>query len=182
DYWDLEAGSNLKHEYYKGEIYLMSGARMDHNTIMANMIIEIGSKLKETSCQVLPSEMRVMVEENTLITYPDISIVCGEPTFLKADEMELTNPAVIIEILSPSTKVYDRGEKFQLYRALTSLQEYILVDSKTMAVEQFIKDAQGSWNGRKYAAPDDLLTIAITGVSLPLHAIYERVRSLRKAK
>ena len=182
EYWALEAASIEKHEYYKGDIFLMSGARWDHNTIMVNMIREIGSKLKDKPCQVLPSEMRVMVEENTLITYPDISIVCGEPIFLKDDEMELTNPVVIIEILSPSTEAYDRGEKFKLYQELSSFTEYILVDSQSILVEQFVKDPHGNWDLRKKQQPDELLTIETAGVSVSLHDIYEKVRFLKKAK
>jgi phenylacetic acid degradation protein len=182
DYWLLEAGSNQKHEYYKGEIFLMSGARAGHNTIMVNLIGEIRSRLKDKPCQVFPSEMRVCVDANSLITYPDISIVCGEPVFLTDTEMELTNPAVIIEILSRSTKDYDRNEKFRLYQDLPSLREYVLVDSLSISVEHFSMDATGGWIVRKQDRPEEVLEIGTAGVSLPLADIYEKVRFIGKTK
>jgi Uma2 family endonuclease len=154
----------------------------DHNTIMVNMIREIGSMLKDRPCQVFPSEMRVCVNENSLITYPDIAIVCGEPVFLDHSEMELTNPVVIIEVLAPSTKDYDRGEKFKLYRDLPSLREYILVDSLSISVEDYTRDASDSWTLRKHVQREEILEIAAVGVRMTLNDIYEKVRFLQKAK
>jgi phenylacetic acid degradation protein len=182
DYLQLEENSNLKHEFYKGEIFLMSGPRVDHVIIAGNLFFHLKDKLRGSPCDVFHSDQRVIVEANTLITYPDLSIVCGGPTYYKDDDWHLTNPCVIIEVLSPSTKEYDRGAKFKLYRGLPGFREYILVDSTSIAVEQFTKDARGNWNPKKQELPDDMLTISTVGVSVPLGEIYEKVRFLRKAK
>ncbi len=179
DYHQLEAGSNTKHEYYKGEIFAMSGARADHNIIIVNMIASLGLKLRGKPCQVFPSDQRVHIEANSLITYPDISIVCGEPVFIDDNEIEMTNPMVIIEVLSPSTKDYDRGGKLRLYRGLPTLQEYILVDSESVLVEHFEKNAQGDWVFQKLDQLSDILVIGRAEVSILVAEIYEKVRFLK---
>lgn len=130
EYLAMEEAATEKHEYYKGEIFSMSGAKLPHNIIFKNLFGEIGIRLKGKKCQPFGSDMRVHIKANTLFTYPDISIICGEPETLDNDNWNVLNPAVIIEILSPSTKNYDRGEKFKLYRDIFTLREYILVDSE----------------------------------------------------
>jgi phenylacetic acid degradation protein len=179
DYRQFEAGTNTKHEYYKGEIFAMSGARADHNIIIVNMISSLNAKLRGKSCQVFPSDQRVHIEANSLITYPDLSIVCGEPVFIDDNEIEMTNPVVIIEVLSPSTKSYDRGDKLGLYRDLPTLQEYILVDSQSVLVEHFVKNGQGEWILRKLDQLSDNLVIGRADVSILVAEIYEKVRFLK---
>jgi phenylacetic acid degradation protein len=149
DYLDLEGISNLRHEYYKGEIFAMAGASPDHNRIVFNLSLLLGMMLRGSTCEVFPSDQRVHVEANSLFTYPDLTIVCGSPIFYKEDNMNLTNPSVIFEVLSPSTRKYDREDKFKLYQGLPSLQEYILVDSRSVMVEQFYKEGDGKWVVRK---------------------------------
>jgi phenylacetic acid degradation protein len=174
DYLQMEAGTNQKHEYYQGEIFLMAGAKADHNRIAANLLTGLSEKLKGGPCEVFSSEQRVYVEKNTLFTYPDLSIVCGEPIFYKDDQFNLMNPVVIIEVLSTSTKSYDRGDKFRLYQQLPSFREYFLFDSFSILVEQFVKDAKGDWNPRKYDRMSDSFLIEAIGVSLSLEEIYRR--------
>jgi Uma2 family endonuclease len=125
EYLDMENEALEKHEYYKGEIFAMSGAGNRHNIISVNMIASLYNSLKGKSCQPYGSDMRIHIPENTLFTYPDISIICGDVVFSKEDENTSTNPTIIIEILSPSTRNYDRGVKFMLYRAIPTLKEYI---------------------------------------------------------
>jgi phenylacetic acid degradation protein len=173
EYLDREATSNLKHEYYKGEVFLMSGAKMDHKMIMSNLFGSLAYKLRRSSCKLFSSDLRVYTEQKEFFTYPDLTIVCGKPITFDDDEMNLLNPAVIIEILSKSTQAYDRTEKFELYQGLPSLQEYLLIDSRSVLVEQFIKDANGVWNPRKYSKISDNLTIQTVGISLLLDEIYE---------
>ena len=179
DYRQIEAGSNIRHEYYKGEIFAMSGARADHNIIIVNMIVAVSLKLRGKSSQVFPSDQRVHIEANSLITYPDLSIVCGEPVFIDDNEIEMTNPVVIIEVLSPSTKSYDRGAKLRLYRGLPTLKEYILVDSESVLVEHFTKNAQGDWILHKLDQQADTLEIGSADVSVLVAEIYEKVRFLK---
>jgi phenylacetic acid degradation protein len=186
DYLQMEEYSNVKHEYYQGEIYAMSGAGPDHNTIVVNAIISLGMKLRGSPCQVFNGDQRVHIEETGLFTYPDASLVCGEPVFWKNDELNLANPVVIIEVLSPSTMGYDRGKKFSLYKRLRSLQEYVLIDSHSVLVEHWVKNPAGSkikpagdWAARKYDRLDDKFAIEKAAVSLSLGEIYDKVRFLK---
>ena len=119
------------------------------------------------------------IEETGLFTYPDASLVCGEPVFWKNDEMNLTNPVVIIEVLSPSTKGYDRGKKFSYNKRLKSLQEYVLIDSLSVLVEQWVKNPGEDWIARKYDRLDDEFVIEKAAVSLSLVDIYDKVRFLK---
>jgi phenylacetic acid degradation protein len=176
DYLKMEEEATQKHEYYKGEIFAMAGARVDHNIITSNMMMFLAHKLWGSSCQVFTSGQRVHVEANTLFTYPDLTIVCGDPVCYNDDEMNLTNPVVIIEVLSPSTKNYDREDKFELYKCLPTLLEYLLVDSQCVFLEQISKDAKGDWLSRKYENLSDEFSIVTVGVSLTLADIYKNTR------
>lgn len=109
-YLEMENASPEKHEYYKGESFAMSGAKVPHNMIAGNLIIALGQKLKGKKCRPFNSDQRIHIPSNTLFTYPDISIVCGEVITLNDDDYNVLNPTVIIEVLSPSTKNYDRGK------------------------------------------------------------------------
>jgi Uma2 family endonuclease len=137
EYLEMETASIEKNEYYQGEIFAMSGALLPHNIIAGNTFAHLHSRLKGKSCRPFNSDMRIHVKENTLFTYPDISVVCGKPETLNDDNFNLLNPTVIIEVLSKSTKSYDRGDKFKLYRDIPTLNEYILVDSLSVFIEDF---------------------------------------------
>ena len=137
EYLEMEKAATEKHEYYQGEIFAMAGPKFQHVVIAGNVFGQLKNKLKGKPCQPLGSDMRVHVPKNTLFTYPDISVVCGSPEFLNNDEWNLLNPTVIIEVLSPSTRNYDRGDKFNLYRDIPTLKEYILVDSQTISIAAF---------------------------------------------
>lgn len=176
DYLRMESESMEKHEYYNGEIFSMSGAKLDHNIITSNLMGHLHPNLENSSCQVFGSDLAVHVEANGLFTYPDISIVCGEPVTRENDALHLMNPSVIIEVLSPSTKEYDRGDKFKLYQGLPTLREYVLIDSKSVLVEHFIKNAKGEWELQKYSGPGDILLIEAAGVSVSLKKIYARTQ------
>ncbi|MEJ7684892.1 MAG: Uma2 family endonuclease [Segetibacter sp.] len=131
EYLELETAAIEKSEYYQGEIFAMSGALLPHNIIKVNTLGYLHQKLKGKSCRPFNSDMRVHVEKNTLFTYPDISVVCGEPKTLNDDNFNLLNPRVIIEVLSKSTKNYNRGDKFKLYRDIPTLKEYILIELRS---------------------------------------------------
>ena len=135
EYLAFERESQKKHEYFKGEVFAMAGAGTRHNILFSNLFIELGMRLKGKPCRPFGSDMRVHIPQNTLFTYPDISIFCGEPNVYEEDSA--IGPIALIEILSKSTKNYDRGEKFKLYRDIPTLKEYILVDSETILIEAF---------------------------------------------
>jgi Uma2 family endonuclease len=173
EYLELERAASEKSEYYKGEIFAMSGPKYTHVLISRNIYGELINKLKGTPYQPLGSDMRIHIPKNTLFTYPDISVFCGEPEFLNNDEWNLLNPTVIIEVLSPSTKNYDRGDKFNLYRDIPSLREYILVDSETISIEAFYINAHGLWELKEHKKIEETLQIKTIKVALKLDDIYE---------
>ena len=173
EYLEMEEAATVKHEYYKGEIFAMSGAKVPHNRILKNTLIALGKKLAGKSCEPFGSDQRIHIEKNTLFTYPDISIICGEVETLNNDEWNVLNPTVIIEVLSPSTKNYDRGEKFKLYRDIATLREYILIDSESVNVEAFYINKDGNWELKEYKNSNEILSLQSVQTSLALKEIYE---------
>ncbi len=123
EYLEWERDATVKHEYYQGEVFAMSGAKVTHNIIGTNLLGSLGQRLKGKSCRPFNSDQRIHIPGNTLFTYPDLSIICGKIVTLDNDEWNILNPSVAIEVLSPATKNYDRGEKFRLYRAIGALKE-----------------------------------------------------------
>ena len=176
EYLQWEQKSGWKHEYYQGAIFAMSGAKINHNIISVNVLTFLKQRLSAKSCRPFNSDQRIYIPGNTLFTYPDISIVCGEIITLDNDEKNILNPLVIIEVLSNSTKSYDRGDKFKLYRDIQSLKEYILIDSESITVETFRINRHDHWELEEYKKIDDALSIQTVQLSLPLSEIYEGVR------
>jgi Uma2 family endonuclease len=176
EYLEMENNALEKHEYYKGEIFAMSGASARHNVISSNIFIALGISLKGKNCRPYGSDMRVNIPENTLFTYPDISIYCGDVVTLDDDENTATQPTVIFEILSPSTMNYDRGVKFMLYRAIPSLRDYVLVESESIHAEHFAINKEGLWQLKEYNNINDEILIKTLDVKLLLSEIYERTK------
>jgi Uma2 family endonuclease len=173
EYLRFERSSPDKHEYYKSEIFAMAGAGLRHNKIFSNLFGELTVKLKGKNCSPYGSDMRIHIPENTLFTYPDISIICGDIITSPEDEETATLPIVIIEILSPSTKQYDRGSKFKLYRDIPTLKEYILVDSESVNIEAFTINERGHWELQEYKNLNRELSISAVDIIIPLADIYE---------
>ena len=173
EYLEIENAGFDKHEYYKGEIFAMSGAGYRHNIISTNVIVSLSKSLKGKGCRPYGSDMRINIPENTLFTYPDISIFCGEPKTLKEDQNTATLPAVIIEILSPATMNYDRGVKFMLYRAIPSLTDYILIEAESIHLEHFAINKNGLWQLNEYNKPTEEMFMERLNVKLLLEEIYE---------
>ena len=175
DYLMMENASLEKHEYYQGEVFAMAGAKVQHNKISKNLFGTLFGKLKGKRCQPYGSDQRIHIPANTLFTYPDISIICGDIVTLNDDEYNALNPSVIIEVLSKSSKNYDRGEKFKLYRDITTLNEYILVDSETVHIEIFRLNANNHWELEEYKDLDGSILIKTIDESLLVAEIYENV-------
>jgi Uma2 family endonuclease len=176
EYLTAERLAIQKHEYFKGEIFAMSDKSLAHNEIFANTLGGLMHQLKGTSCRPYGSDFRLNIPKNTLYTYPDISIYCSEPETLDAEEDTATNPTVIIEILSPSTRNYDQGEKFTLFREIDSLKEYILIDSQTVKVIKHSKNEDGSWLLVEYKSIENSFFIQSIAVELSLVDLYENVK------
>lgn len=176
EYLSTERLALDKHEYFQGEIFAMSGASMAHNEISSNCIYELKSKLKGKPCRPYGSDFRINIPKNTLYTYPDLSVFCTEPKTLDAEQDTATNPTVIIEILSASTRNYDQGEKFNLYRQIDTLKEYILIDSQAVKVIQHTKNDDNSWLLVEYKSIEDTFTVRSIGVVLSLLNLYDNVK------
>lgn len=175
EYLQAESLSDIKHEYYQGEVYTVADATVEHNIIASNILTSLAPILKSKGCKLLGSDMRLHIPSNSLYTYPDIAIYCGEIKKLESECDTATNPVVIIEILSPSTKDYDRGSKFTLYREIKSLYAYILVDSESVRVESFSKNKDHTWTLVEYKSLEDKLLISSIDVSISVRDIYDEV-------
>lgn len=173
EYLEQEKVSKHKHEYYKGEIFAMAGAGSRHNVIFKNVFISLGIALKGSQCQPYGSDLRIHIPQNTLFTYPDISIICGDIVSSSEDDETAVTPTVIIEILSPATKNYDRGEKFMLYRDIKPLRDYLLIDSESIQAEIFSINKNNLWELKEYKHVSDSLVISSIQFTLALDDIYE---------
>jgi Uma2 family endonuclease len=183
EYLEFEQASQEKHEFYNGEIFrmyghgellAMSGAGNKHNIIFSNLFIGLGIRLKGKSCQPYGPDMRINIPENTLYTYPDISVICGDLRQSSEDENSVIQPSILIEILSPGTRSYDQGEKFSLYRDIPTLREYILVDTDIVRVAAFRLNSTGHWELEEYKSLTDHLSLTSIQVIIPMADIYER--------
>jgi Uma2 family endonuclease len=181
EYLAFERNSAEKHEYYKGEIFNMSGASRNHNKIDSNLRTEIGSFLKNSKCNIYGSNLRVNVKTESLYAYPDIVVVCGEEKYLDDEFDTLTNPSLIFEILSPSTADYDKGLKFELYRALESFKEYVLIDPAKVHITHYQKNVDGSWLMKEYKNMNDTLALGSIEMLLSLKDCYDGI-DFKKAK
>lgn len=173
EYLEMEEASEERHEYYQGEIFAMSGPKVPHGIISGNTFGVLFNKLKGKQCRPFNGEQRIHIEKNTLFTYPDIFVVCGEIETRNNDDWNILNPTVIIEVLSPSTRDYDHGQKFKLYRDISSLKEYILIDSDSINVEVFFLNNHGNWELKEYKTIDDSFTLKSIQTKLELNDIYE---------
>ncbi len=176
EYLEFEEKSDSKHEYYQGEIFAMSGAKVPHNIIAVNILTSLKQRLKGKSCQPFNSDQRVYIPENSLFTYPDISVICGEILTKDNDNWNILNPSVIIEVLSTSTKSYDRGDKFMLYRDIATLKEYMLVNSEKIQVEMFRINAGGRWELEEYKKITEVAEVKAIQQFLPMIEIYEGIQ------
>lgn len=182
EYLALERQAEVKSEYYAGEMFLMSGASRAHNLIVANLIREIGNQLKGRTCRVYPSDMRVKVDSTGLYTYPDVIVVCGEEQFDDEHEDTLLNPTVVIDVLSDSTEAYDRGKKFEHYRRLESLAEYVLVAQTNRHLEHYTRKSADEWLLTEASLPDSEIELPSCGCVVSLAEVYDKVTFPTPAK
>lgn len=176
DYLKAERKSLEKHEYFDGEIFQMSGASDKHNTITINTSASLHFQLKRRNCKAYQSDMRVHIPKTGLYTYPDIAVVCGKPEFLSDNHFDtLTNPALIIEVLSDSTEGYDKGVKFDNYRSLDSLREYILISQNSKRVIRYTKQTDGSWVLMDFIGDTTEIELTSIECTLLFEDIYDKV-------
>jgi Uma2 family endonuclease len=171
EYLALEAKSETKHELVNGEIFAMAGGTIEHGRLAANVIGELGSALRGHPCATFTSDVRVRVLATGLATYPDASVVCGRVEVDPEDRNTVTNPVVIVEVLSDSTEQYDRNDKLAHYRRIPSLRDYLLVSQHERRVEHYRRNEDGSWTLRDLPEGGEV-RLASLGCVLSVDAIY----------
>lgn len=175
EYLAFEYDSVEKHEFVDGEVYMMSGASENHNLIVANLIITLGSQLRGRPCKLYPSDMQVQISSPRDYYYPDLSIVCREAEIVRHKQDILLNPTLIVEVLSPSTERFDRGRKFENYRTIPSLQTYLLVAQDRVHVEQYVLQEKGSWLLTEVKSLDAVIELISIDCQLLLSDVYDKI-------
>jgi Uma2 family endonuclease len=175
EYLEIERRAERKSEYFQGEMFAMSGASRPHVLIVTNLVHELMLRLDARPCEIYSNDMRLRVTPNGLYTYPDVMVTCGEPQFADDQSDTLLNPVLIVEVLSESTRDYDRGRKFQHYRTLPSLIEYLTIEQDEPRIEHWTRQQEDHWD---FVAIDDLaksVELASIGCVLPLAEVYDRI-------
>jgi Uma2 family endonuclease len=177
EYLEREFHAPTKSEFVDGELIDMAGVREPHVLVVSNLVALIHAKLKGKPCRVYSTDLRVRIKHRPRYRYPDVFIICGKTEFDENDarQMSVTNPRVIIEVLSDSTENEDRSRKFNDYRSLESFEEYVLIDQSEASVEWFRRQADGDWSIGTAEGLDAILTLGSMGIELPLKEIYANV-------
>lgn len=174
EYLVLERAADHKSEFFNGRIYAMAGASGQHIRITTNTSSELHQLFKGRPCEIFSTELKIKVSETGLYTYPDIVAVCGEQRYTDDRQDTLLNPTVLIEVLSPSTEAYDRGDKFAHYRNIESLQEVLLVSQHRILIDHYTRQGD-EWLLKSYSDVDSIVTLESVGARLPVREIYDRV-------
>lgn len=179
EYLRLEREAAFKSEYVSGEIIPMAGASTNHNRIKENVVLDIGTFLRGKGCRSYSSDQRVSVPTNSLYAYPDVVVVCGPNQYHDEVPDTLINPLLIVEVLSPGTAAFDRGDKFALYRHSPTFREYLLIDSEKIRAEVFRKHEQGYWFlASEAATPNDSIDLESIGLTLAVTTLYAETDGL----
>lgn len=175
EYLAMEEVAEYKSEYYKGEIFAMSGGTTDHSLVAVNLIIELGTRLAAGPCRVFNSDMRLHVERSGLYTYPDGMVICGKIESVKRRNDVVTNPVLIVEVLSESTRDYDRGAKFNFYKQIPALREYVVIESERPHVECYRRTEDDQWLVEMVADLDATVKLTSIACEIPLRQMYNKV-------
>lgn len=178
EYRAIEETAEERHEYCNGEMIAMSGGSEVHSTIACNSLIYLGFLLRDTDFRLYNSDLRVWIPEHRCGTYADLIVVNGEPVFNGDRTDEILNPLLIVEVLSPSTEAYDRGEKFRKYRSLASFCEYLLVSQTEPYIEQYYngdRQSNDRWQWQVYDGLDRAIELHSLNIELPMSEIYRRI-------
>lgn len=173
-YLEMEACAEQKSEYFQGEIFPME-ATIRHVTINDNLLIGLARELSGSVCRAYSSKLRVRIPATGLYTYPDITIVCGKPELSPEDQESITNPKVILEILSPSTEDYDRGGKFEQYRSMPSFCEYLVIAQNRIYAEHHVRQPDGGWLSHDITDGDTTILLESVGIRFRLSEAYTGV-------
>ena len=175
EYLDLERLSEIRHEFLDGTVYAMAGESPTHSAICFNLAGSLHPQLRGTPCKGFSPNMKVRAGEAGLYAYPDLAVAYGETFFHDRHGDVLTNPSVIFEVLSRSTEAYDRGEKFERYKAIETLTDYVLVSQDRPRLEHFSRRPDGTWSRTEVSGLESSLGIASINCRVPLAEVYDRI-------
>jgi Uma2 family endonuclease len=173
EYFTWEAQQEVKHEYFDGEVFAMTGGAPNHSKIAVKLTTLLDTHLEESDCQVFNSDARIKIENVNKYVYPDASVTCDERD--QDAKQFISYPCLIVEVLSPSTESYDRGNKFELYRKSTSLKEYILVSTNTIAIDLYRQNPQNRWELICFRSADTV-EFASINLTFPIERIYRGIK------
>ena len=175
EYLELEETAEYKHEYFDGEIIPMAGGTTNHNQIAGNFYKKFPLTINNQDYYTYMEGVRLWLPEYNFYTYPDVMVVKGEPSYYGKGKSTVTNPQVIVEVLSQSTQGYDRGDKFKFYRSLATFQEYLLIDQYNYAVEQYWKQSENQWSINFYKGENAILKLVSVDWQISLQEVYQRI-------
>lgn len=176
EYFELERVSEAKYEYFDGEVFAMSGASPEHEAVFGNVFTALRNQLRGRSCYVFSSNLRVKVPTAPPYRYPDLTALCGQPEYETIGGIRaLTNPTLIVEVLSSSTEGYDRGDKFAHYKSIESFSEYLLIAQHRPHVTHYVKQTDGSWSYEDANAISNTLNLPTIDCILSLSEVYQDV-------
>ena len=178
EFLERERAAEEKHEYWYGEVFAMAGGSPAHSFVISNINIALGNLLRDSSCYVFNSDLRVVVRWGELITYPDVTVLCGKPEYADDRKDTLTNPAMVVEVLSPSTRKSDRGDKVFLYRQVPSMREILLVEPVPTTIEHYAKLPNGRWELETITERSAIIQLPNLNQSLPVAEIYRNIEIL----
>jgi Uma2 family endonuclease len=180
EYLEIERKAEDKSEYYNGEMFAMSGVSRWHDWIAVQLTMLIAQHLRGKSCKTFTAEMRVLATPSGLYTYPDLSVTCERPEFADPHVDTVTNPTLLVEILSPSTEAYDLGKKAKLCRAIPSLQELLFIAQDAYEVELYRRQPDGTWSLIEAKGLESAITLTSIGYTLSLRELYEQVLAAKE--
>lgn len=175
EYLKIERAAEFRSEYFDGEMFAMSGGTPQHSLVKTNLVSELRDALMDRTCTAYDSDLRIRVSATGLYTYPGASVFCEPMEFLDDQKDVALNPTLLVEVLSPSTEAYDRGKKFEHYRSIAALREYVLVSQEEATVERFLRNADGTWTLTAVSGRDQSLYLPSIDVTLPLAGLYKKV-------
>jgi len=176
NYLDFERVQTERHEFLDGSVYAMAGESPNHSTLCFNLNIIVGLQLRGKRCRGFSPNMKIATNEKGLYSYPDLAVVCGQPTFFDRKSDVITNPTVIFEVLSPSTENYDRGEKFLRYtNQIESLQDYLLISQDKLLIEHYLRQENGGWEKNEIEGIEASVKINSIECEILLAELYDLI-------
>lgn len=175
EYLELEEQAEYKNEYRDGEIIPMTGGTTNHNKIAGNFYKKFPTTIERQDYDMYIGDVKLSIPQYKIYTYPDVMVVKGKPIYENTSKTIITNPLLIVEVLSNSTKSYDKTDKFKYYRSISSFQEYIMIDQYSFTVEQYIKQTEGQWLFKEYQGEDTVLILDSVNFQVSLQEIYDRI-------